>query len=470
VKRRDFLASMAGLAATATMPGCDDRGAAKMPKPPAAAAGPDGKRRLPWTNWSGYQSCLPTERLAPGSVDELVDLMRKAPGPIRPVGSGHSFTPLVPTDGTIVSLRNFSGILSHDAQAVTATLGAGTRLVDVGEALHGIGQAMPNLPDVDVQTLGGAIATGTHGAGEKLGALHAAVIALKLVTPRGDVLECSRAKHPEIFDAARVSLGSLGVITEYTLQNVPAFNVRRTEWLLPVDEYFERYDELAAKHHSFDSYLIPFNDYAFAIAIDPTTEPGPPRPPQEDQGTLSMLRGMRDALGWWDGGRRAVINTFSRTLGGEPQVSVGPSHQMLPSVRNDRFNEMEYHLPRDQLMPTLRKVRDVVESRHGEIFFPIEIRTVKGDEAWLSPFTGHEVSASIAVHHDYREDPLPYFADIEPLYQPVGGRPHWGKMHTLDAATLGQRYPRWQDFLAVRAELDPEGKMLNPFLKKIFGL
>ena len=131
---------------------------------------------------------------------------------------------------------------------------------------------------------------------------------------------------------------------------------------------------------------------------------------------------------------------------------------------------MEYHLPREQLMPTLKKVRQTLESKHAEIFFPIEIRTVKGDDAWLSPFYGHEVSGSIAVHHYYLEDPLPYFADIEPLYQPIAGRPHWGKMNTLDAKIFAQRYPRWKDFLDVRASLDPEGKMLNAYLKKVFGL
>jgi FAD/FMN-containing dehydrogenase len=130
---------------------------------------------------------------------------------------------------------------------------------------------------------------------------------------------------------------------------------------------------------------------------------------------------------------------------------------------------MEYHLPREALLPTARKVLEIVETRHPEIFFPIEVRVVKGDDAWLSPFGGHETSGSIAVHHYHLEDPLPYFADIEPLYPPLGGRPHWGKMHTLGAAELAARYPRWADFQRVRRELDPEGRMLNPHLKQLFG-
>ena len=174
---------------------------------------------------------------------------------------------------------------------------------------------------------------------------------------------------------------------------------------------------------------------------------------------------------FWPGMRRWLMNKF--TEGFEPQESVDVGYRIFPSSRAVRFNEMEYHLPREQLMPTLRKVRATLEARHPEIFFPVEIRVVKGDDAWLSPFSGHETSGSIAVHHYHQEDPLPYFASIEPLYQPPnvnGSRPHWGKMNTLGARDFAQRYPRWRDFLEVRAALDPENKMLNPYLKKVFGL
>jgi FAD/FMN-containing dehydrogenase len=118
----------------------------------------------------------------------------------------------------------------------------------------------------------------------------------------------------------------------------------------------------------------------------------------------------------------------------------------------------------------VKQVRARIEKNHREEFFPIEIRVVKGDQAWLSPFYEHEKSGSIAVHRYHVEDPLPYFADIEPIYQPLGGRPHWGKMNTLDGAVFAERYPRWKDFLAVREALDPDGRLLNPYLRKVFGL
>lgn len=472
MKRRDFLAAAAAtttVAATGALSGCSDHGESRMPKPPQAVMGPDGVQRLPWQNWSGYRHCLPGARVAPNTVDEMAEFLKLAKTTVRPVGAGHSFTELVPTDGGIlVSLRNFSGLLSHDAAALTATFGSGTRLGDVGEPLDKVGQAMPNMPDIDEQTLAGAMSTGTHGTGQKLGALHSQLKALKLVTPKGDVLTCSGTENPEIFDAARVSLGSLGVIVEYTMQNVASHKLKRKVWLEKLDTLIEQFDELAAKHHSFEFYYLPFCDYAAAIAIDPTDDPIIPRANEQDDNALMDMRKLRDVLEWWPGMRRFLLN--KATQGFHPEESVDTWYKIFPSNRPTRFNEMEYHLPREQLMPTLKKVRETLESKHREIFFPIEIRTVKGDNAMLSPFYGHETSGSIAVHHYYEEDPLPYFADIEPIYQPLAGRPHWGKMNTLDSKVFAERYPRWKDFLAVREALDPEGKMLNPYLKKVFGL
>lgn len=466
MKRRQFLAGSLGLAAGALLPGCDDR-AGGAPQAPAASTGPDGRRRLPWQNWSGYQHARPEQRLAPGSLVKLADLMRTAPAPLRPVGAGHSFTPLVPTEGTIISLRNFEGLLGHDATSMTASLGAGTKLGDVGEPLNAAGQALYNMPDIDEQSLGGAIGTATHGTGEKLGALHAYLTGLTLVTPRGEVLECSRQRNPEVFDAARVALGSLGAITQVTLRNLPAHRLKRRVWLEPAGELLERFDELAAKHHSFELYLIPHCSQGVAITIDPTSEPRQPRVGEQDNDAVMDMKRLRDLLSHWPGLRGWLLDRATR--GFAPEEAVDDGYRVFPSSRAVRFNEMEYHLPREHLVTTARRVLELTEMLHPEIFFPIEVRTVKGDDAWLSPFSGHKVCGSIAVHHYHLEDPLPFFATIEPVYQPLGGRPHWGKMHTLAADTLAARYPRWNDFQRVRRELDPDGRMLNPYLKRLFG-
>jgi FAD-linked oxidoreductase len=467
VKRRDFLASSLGLLAAGALGGCDDPGATNMPTPPAPAVGPDGSRRIPWQNWSGYQHAVPAARVAPESLDQLVDLMRTGPAPIRPVGAGHSFTPLVPTDGTLLSLGSFEGLLTHDAPALTATLGAGTRLGDIGPLLDELGQALPNMPDIDQQSLAGAIGTATHGTGPTLGALHAYVTGLQLVTARGEVLDCSRERNAAIFDAARVSLGSLGAITQVTLANAPTHNLRRRVWIEPLDELLERFDELAARHYSFEFYYFPFCDFGAAIAIDPTDAPVSPRGEEQDLDVLRLLKAARDYAAWWPWLRRWLLDLMARNA--TPEEAVDTWYRVYPSARTVRWNEMEYHLPREQLLPTLRKVRETLEARHPEVFFPVEVRLVKGDDAWLSPFGAHDVSGSIAVHHFHVEDPLPYFASIEPLFLAAGGRPHWGKMHTLKAPQLAALYPRWREFNEVRRTLDPEGRMLNAHLREVFG-
>lgn len=468
MKRRDFLAAGLGAAASIPLAGCDDHGASKMPKPPAPSAGPDGKMRIPWQNWSGYQSCLPAERIAPENEDQLAELLKNTKGPIRPVGAGHSFTPLVPTDGTILSLRNFEGLIAHDDAALTATFGAGTKIGQIGEPLDAIGQALQNMPDIDEQTIAGAIGTGTHGTGQGLGALHSFVTSLRLVTPAGNVLTCSATENPEIFAAARVSLGSLGVITQVTLQNVKSHRLKRKVWMEPIDDLIAKFDDLAAAHHSFEMYFLPFGSNGIAISIDPTDDPLKPRAAEQDNDAVMELKSLRDYAAWFPGLRRFLLKKATEGYPAEEAVDVW--YKIFPSERAVRFNEMEYHMERDALLPTLKQVRERIEKNHPEEFFPVEVRVVKGDGAWLSPFHGHDRSGSIAVHRYHVEDPLPYFADIEPIYQPLGGRPHWGKMNTLDASVFSQRYPKWKEFLDVRASLDPEGKMLNPYLKKVFGL
>lgn len=468
--RRTFLTNTllatAGISLSATQSGCSDY--PELPLPPGVKEGPDGKKLIPWSNWSGYLSCYPQERTAPKTEQALAELLRSSKGPIRPVGAGHSFTPLVPTDdGSIVSLRRFNGLLSHDPKKMTATFGAGTKLGQVGEPLDAIGQALPNMPDIDDQTLAGAMSTATHGSSERVGALHAHIVGLKLVTPQGEVLQCSADQNPEIFNAAKVSLGSLGIITEYTLQNIPSHRLQRKAWMLPFEEYLEQYDELVANNHSVDSYFIPFFDQALVTTINPTTEPINPRSDDPDNSAVEDLRLLRNSLAWWPSARRFLGNALA---GDYPlEVNVDQWHKIYPSDRAVRFNEMEYHLDRKHLVATIRNVKEAIEKNHPEVYFPCEVRSVAGDDAWLSPFYGH-ASGSIAVHRFHREDPMPLFKTIEPIYRAVGGRPHWGKMNSLAEADFAALYPKWRAFNQVREMLDPEGKMLNSYLKKVFGV
>jgi FAD-linked oxidoreductase len=391
-------------------------------------------------------------------------LLRNAAAPLRNVGAGHSFTQLVPTEGTLLSLDRLSGLRAHDATAGTATLGAGTRLAAASRALDAVGLAMRNLPDIDVQTLAGALATATHGTGARLPALHADVQQLTLLTPRGERIVCSRSQQPEVFAAAQVSLGSLGAISEVTLKVRPRHVLHRRVWLMPTEELLQAAPGLAAKHHQFECYLLPHTGYGAAITHDEVTEAPRSRPPAPDEDVLRDLKRLRDWFGRWPSMRRWVAQqAIDPTM---TEEATDWSWKLLSTQRPTRFNESECHVPREQGIACLREVLATLEKRN-DVFFPIEFRFIAGDDAWLSPFHGRD-SCSIAVHAAH-DEPWEYLVkDVGAVYRRHAGRPHWGKLHDRTAAELRALYPRWNDFQQVRRELDPAGRMLNPYLRRLF--
>ena len=434
--------------------------------PPLSIAAGDNRKRLPWRNWSGSQQCLPQARLAPASVTELQELLSSTTGTIRPVGAGHSFSPLVPTDGTLVSLARLNGLVSHDPVSLQATVWGGTRLGAIGQPLEAAGQAMIIMPDIDEQGLAGSLATATHGSGADLGAMHSYVRGLQLVTPAGEIIDCDAHNHPEIFQAARVSLGSLGIVTQVTLQNRAPYRLRRENVWREFDEILELADAMADRHRSFEFFYVPFSGMGFTQTLDITEEPvGATEQIDPNEGTEN-LKQVRDWLQDWPRLRELVLGGMARLL--DDETAVESSWRNFAHERNVRFNEMEYHLPRESGLDALREIRRAIEQNHHEVFFPLEVRYVKADDAWLSPFYRQD-SISIAVHRYFEEDFTPYFATLEPILRKYGGRPHWGKLNSLGRADFRALYPKWDEFDAVRRELDPRGRFLNTYLSELFG-
>ncbi|WP_296225895.1 D-arabinono-1,4-lactone oxidase [Ralstonia sp. UBA689] len=432
--------------------------------PPAAPAADAGRQA--WQNWSGIHTCRPTAIATPADETELATVLRgTAPG-VRCVGSGHSFTALVPTDTTLVSLDRMSGIVSADKATGTVTLQAGTRLALLSRLLDAQGLAMRNLPDIDVQSFAGAIATGTHGTGQNLPALHADVIGLRLMTPDGNVLDCSERDNPDLLAAARVSLGALGVVTQITLRTVPAYNLHRRVFLKPVEAMLEEAPALAEQHRNFEFYYLPFTGYAAGIVHDVYEGDDVLTPQPADEAMLRDLRRLRDWLGHFPKLRRWTAQRFIDA--DQTEEAKNRSWKLLSTQRPTRFNETECHVPRNVGIDCVREVIAALEKR-DDVYFPLEFRFVKADDAWLSPFHQRD-SCSIAVHAAQGE-PYDYLlSEIGPIYRKYEGRPHWGKLHDVGPEQLAALYPRWSDFLALRGQLDPEGKMLNPYLRTLFGV
>jgi FAD-linked oxidoreductase len=418
---------------------------------------------LPWRNWSGGLVCQPRGRFSPGTEDELSEFLAMTSGAVRPVGSGHSFSPLVPTDGHLVVIDQLSGMLQHDPATLQATFGAGTRLGDMGPLLEAAGQAMLNLPDIDRQTLAGATATATHGTGIDFTCLSGFVQQLRLVTPAGDVLDIGAGD--ELFDAARVSLGALGIVTRMTLKNRARYRLKARNWVQPIEEVLESFDERAAAHRHFEMFPLTHSDYALTLSIDETDEPvnNPPPSPEEEAA-------LGEAMAHWmtlpPRERLPLVNKLAEQI--EPTEAVDTSYRILSNIRNGRFNEMEYSVPLEAGADCLREILKTIIDKEVDVVFPLEYRYVRRDDTMLSMSSGDEDHAAISIHRTASEDYRPYFDLIEPIFWKYGGRPHWGKVHSLGASELSKLYPRLKDFQAIREALDPLGRMLNDHLLKFF--
>ena len=431
------------------------------PSPPTV----DAHGNALWTNWAGGEHAWPAARLAPANEAELAELMPRAVAPIRAVGSGHSFTGLVPTDATLVSLDRLSGLVSHDAAGNRATVRAGTRLAPLGEALASVGQAMPNLPDINKQSLAGALATGTHGTGRTMMALHGGVTALRLALPSGEIVACSRDENPDLFHAARVGLGAFGIVTEVTLQNAPLRRLRKTTSIVETEALLQGWPDLADRHRNVEFMIIPFSGRTLLITLDETDEPAIPRGPDRDSDGLMQLKLLRDLFEFAPALRRRAAAFF---LDREPvEITVDEGWKLLANERPIRFTEMEYHVPIEAQVDALREIVRRIETSRRDVFFPIEARIVAPDDAWLSPFYRRECG-SIAIHAYYKDDHDFLYSLIEPVLREAGGRPHWGKLHSLSAGDLRALYPMWDAAAEMRQAVDPEGRMLNRQLRRVF--
>ncbi len=421
---------------------------------------------LPWINWAANQGCVPAGRAAPETEDELLALMSRG-GAIRPVGSGHSFSALVPTDGTLVATDRLNGVIAVDDAAHTAEVWSGTRLHQLGPALHAQGHALPNLPDINYQTISGATATSTHGAGHNFGSLSSFIRALTIATPAGELIECSADKNADVFHAARCSLGALGIVTRITVSTVPAMFLEERSQFERLPEVLERIDEERANNRNFELYAFPHTDLALVIRTNEIDGPVAAEQETEDPLAAYALRDAYQSIGTLPLVGDFLYNSALGMLGSDvPGIRRGPGHAVLTHDRLLRFREMEYTVPAHAGPQCLVDVLDYIREESVPVVFPIEYRYTKADDIWLSMFHERE-GASISVHQFADEDYRPYFDAVEPIFWRYEGRPHWGKLHSLQAGQLKTLYPQWQAFSEVRAALDPAGRMLNPHLRSL---
>jgi FAD-linked oxidoreductase len=429
-----------------------------------------------FTNWARNQTAAPAEVRTPASTEDVVRAVKDAAATgrrLRMIGTGHSFTGVALTDGVMLRPTALTGVTSATSVASRAddrvTVRAGTTVRELNSLLAARGLALANMGDITDQTVAGAIQTGTHGTGRDSGGLADQVEALELVLADGSVVTASPGE--DLFDAARVGLGALGVLTSVTFRVEPAFLLRNRRRRMTLSGILDSLDSLTADNEHLDFFWLPHTDACLVKTNN--RDPGPPRPPGAVKHWLdnvfleNTLFGAACALGARFPGLIPRINGVSAAALGDSEA-VDTSYKIFTSRRDVRFLEMEYAVPREHLGQALRETRALVERMGWRITFPVEVRVTPAGTAWLSTAYGRQ-SAYVACHI-YRPTPNPaYFAGVEEIMTRLGGRPHWGKLHTRDAAYLGTVYPRFADFVALRDRLDPGRLFGNAYLETVLG-
>jgi L-gulonolactone oxidase len=430
----------------------------------------------PWRNWAGNHVVTPREVAQPCDPTAVAAVIRRAIADrrrVRAVGAGHSFTAAAVADDVQIRLDRLDRIIAVDGPTGLVRVGAGIRLRRLNTELEAHGLSMTNLGDIDAQTLAGAIATGTHGTGARFGGLATQVRGLQLVTGSGDIVDCSAQNEPDLFAAALVGVGAFGIVTEVTLQCEPLFPLHAVEAPMPLDRVLTDFDELADGNDHFEFYWFPHTTVALTKCNN-RVAPGDGSPLPRWREWLDddlLANGVFELVQRIATAAPSTISRANRIAAAalSARTFTDVSHRVFVSPRRVRFRETEWAVPRERTVDLVRGIKDWIEANSARISFPIEVRVAAADNIWLS--TAHDrATGYVAVHQYHRVDHTDYFSAVEAIAKDLGGRPHWGKMHTLDARELQARYPHFADAMAVRDRVDPDRIFTNDYTQQIFGL
>lgn len=430
-------------------------------------------RRGTWTNWAGNQSATPSAVHLPRDQEEVSTIVRRAAEArrtVKAIGSGHSFTSTAVTDGEMIRLDHLRRLVAVDRAASTVTVEAGITIADLNELLHGLGLAMPNLGDIAYQTVAGAVSTSTHGTGIRLGGLAAQVRGMVIIDGRGQRVVCDSLTNPDLLDVGRVSVGSLGAITEYTIGVVPSFLLNAREEPMRLDAVLKDVGRHVAENDHFEFFWVPHTGWALTKRNNRTDGPREPLP--RVRGWFEKTFMENYAFGAVCAAGRLVPRAIPRLAKALPASGarsyVDDSFRIFASPRLVKFYEMEQAIPVDALPDALTEIRAMVDRKGYMLNFPVEVRFTAADDIPLSTAHGR-VSAYIAVHVYKGMAHEPFMRDVETILGRYGARPHWGKIHFRDEAELSGLYPRWSEFIAARNRLDPDRTFRNEYSTRVFG-
>ena len=410
------------------------------------------------TNWSGTVDFTVPLAL-PTRVADVQELMRTHDR-VLAIGSAHSFSSAAVAPGLHIGTADLAGDVEIAPDRICVTVPAGMRYAELGPALYAEGLALAAMASLPHISVGGAVATGTHGSGDAIGTLSSAVTALEVVTPDGNLRWVRRGTDDD-FDGWVVALGALGVVTRVTLAVEPAYDVVQSVLVgLDLDVVEERFDDV----------------FGAATSVSVFTRWRP-----EPDAQLWLKRRV-DREGAWPGapdfGARLSARKMHPLEDLDPvhcteQGLAGPWHERLPHFKaeftpssGDEI-QAEYLLPRANAVQGIRAVR-AIASRITPLLHVTEIRTMRADDLWLSPAYGRD---TVGIHFTWHKDERIFdvLPAIEEALLPLGARPHWGKVTLATPGQLVAAYPRFEDFRNLLNVTDPTGKCRSAVVESLMN-
>ena len=401
-----------------------------------------------WTNWVGNQSFTPGFAAAPRDEEEVAALLCGASergAGVRVAGATHSFTPIVETDGLLMDLSGLRGVVATDPARKRATAFAGTLIRDFYEPLWAEGLALKNQGDIDTQQIAGAVATATHGSGIRNTCFSGVVRGVRLVTATGEVRDIDESE-PDLLRAAQVSIGMLGVMTRLELEVTDSYRLTEQIDLWPWEEVLERWDELVHEHRHFGFFWLPTEESAALYTL------------------ASHDQTMAD---------KCYVKIYDDATPDQPDSAeegrrTDRCYRIYPMVYDPNFHELEYFVPLELGPDALSAMRDLMLRSLPDSVFPLEVRTVGPDDAYLSP-NYKTATTVISVSGKPGTDYWGYLRSVDALLSQFSARVHWGKLHFLSPERLHALYPEADTFINLRRELDPGGMFLNDHLRELFA-
>jgi alditol oxidase len=393
------------------------------------------------TNWAGNITFSAAQAVTPTTADDLRAILRGSSA-VHVVGSGHSFSPIADTTGTLLSLAAMPAVF--DVHQRTVRVNAGATLAELAPQLEAAGLALHTLPSLPHITIAGAITTATHGSGAR--SLAGAVRSVEVMRADGSTVELTSA-------GAVVSLGALGVVTAVTLDVVPSFEIAQTvyedvAWTTLLTQFEQIFDGAYSVSAFIDWQGGATLWVKHRVGDEPFAFPGRPA----------------------DGPRHPIPGQPAERCTEQGGVA-GPWHERLPHFKAEftpsvgQELQTEYFVPRTRAVTALRALAEM-STVISPLIQACEIRTVNAEPQWLSPAVDRD---SLAIHFTWVPDTGRVLALLPRLEEAIAPRPHWGKLFTVPPMLLSARYPQWDAFKALVAEHDPKGVFRNDFLTRYFG-